>query len=67
MAIKARGKIPGQNINRTFIEVKGRSDYECSVCGNTIPKGVKHFRYATFTDRGPARVHIRCVRLEGDE
>ena len=62
MAVQVRGKLPNQNVNRTFHEVKGRSDYPCSVCKEIIPKGLKHYRYATFTSQGNARVHIECVQ-----
>ena len=62
MSSKVRGKIPGQWVTRTFTEIKGRKDYPCSVCEKTISKGLKHYRYATFTDQGPARVHIECIQ-----
>jgi len=61
MSTKIKGKIPGQWVTRTFVEVKGRKDYLCSVCNENIPKGSKHFRYSTFTDQGTARVHLDCI------
>lgn len=63
MSVQVRGKLPGSWVNRTFTEVKGRSDYPCSVCEKIIPKGVKHYRYATFTSQGTARVHIECIQI----
>lgn len=59
------GRLVNQENNRSLYFVKGgRSDFNCVVCGEVIPRGHSHYRF--FTEKRnwhQARACRKCVKL----